>query len=330
MILQLPTRNIDMNKPLKLLKIPYGIAGIQSIRSDGYAYVDKTRFIENLENSDVRFAALTRPERFGKSLFAQTLWAYYDLDAASRFESTFSGTFIGSRKSRLAGRLHALQFNFAGLSSYRPEEDFLITVRNSLHTFFQTYPHPRQQDILHGSHPDAGALIEAFFQILGSEYRQKVFVIIDDYDHLLNKSLHGEVDEARTSAYAAIFLDFFQKLRCACSDSGPVAKIFVTGESSAALSSMKAGAFINPLDSPAYATMSGFTETELRELIPAIIDIDAYGHSVDDIIAGIKERCPSLCLSADARDTVFNPSVCLFYLGYIKDENEEPVKHLKA
>ena len=140
-------------------------------------------------------------------------------------------------------------------------------------------------------------MIEAFFQILGPEYRQKVFVIIDDYDHLLNKSLHGEVDEARTSAYAAIFLDFFRKLRCASADSGPVARIFVTGESSAALRSMKVDAFILPLDSPAYATMSGFTETELRELIPTIIDIDAYGHPVDDIISGIKERCPSLCLT---------------------------------
>ena len=38
-----------------------------AIREDNYYYVDKTRFIEKIENSN-RYFFFTRPRRFGKSL----------------------------------------------------------------------------------------------------------------------------------------------------------------------------------------------------------------------------------------------------------------------
>lgn len=40
------------------------------IRADGLAYVDKTHFIEVLENRCGRFPFIIRPRRFGKSTFA--------------------------------------------------------------------------------------------------------------------------------------------------------------------------------------------------------------------------------------------------------------------
>ena len=52
------------NKPLG---IPYGMMNFVAIREDNYYYVDKTRFIEKIENSN-RYFFFTRPRRFGKSL----------------------------------------------------------------------------------------------------------------------------------------------------------------------------------------------------------------------------------------------------------------------
>jgi len=59
-----------MSEQEALKLIPYGIAGFKQIRSDNYVYVDKTKYIETLEKSGVKYPFFVRPRRFGKSLGA--------------------------------------------------------------------------------------------------------------------------------------------------------------------------------------------------------------------------------------------------------------------
>ena len=53
-------------------KYPIGIQSFEVIRSDDYYYVDKTHFVEKLSESG-KYYFLSRPRRFGKSLFLDTL-----------------------------------------------------------------------------------------------------------------------------------------------------------------------------------------------------------------------------------------------------------------
>ena len=46
---------------------PIGIQNFESLRNDGYLYVDKTRLIYQLVKTG-RYYFLSRPRRFGKSL----------------------------------------------------------------------------------------------------------------------------------------------------------------------------------------------------------------------------------------------------------------------
>ena len=57
-------------------KLPIGIQSFESLRKDGYLYVDKTSFLYALANSG-KYFFLARPRRFGKSLFLSTLKAYF-------------------------------------------------------------------------------------------------------------------------------------------------------------------------------------------------------------------------------------------------------------
>ena len=57
----------EQNTAVKPLGIPYGMMNFVAIREDNYYYVDKTRFIEKIENSN-RYFFFIRPRRFGKSL----------------------------------------------------------------------------------------------------------------------------------------------------------------------------------------------------------------------------------------------------------------------
>ena len=59
------------------MKYPIGIQDFQSLRQDGYLYIDKTEMIYQLVKTG-RYYFLSRPRRFGKSLLVSTLEAYFE------------------------------------------------------------------------------------------------------------------------------------------------------------------------------------------------------------------------------------------------------------
>ena len=59
------------------MKYPIGIQDFQSLRQDGYLYIDKTEMIFQLVKTG-RYYFLSRPRRFGKSLLVSTLKAYFE------------------------------------------------------------------------------------------------------------------------------------------------------------------------------------------------------------------------------------------------------------
>ena len=58
-------------------KYPIGIQNFESLRKDGYVYVDKTALVYKLVNTG-RYYFLSRPRRFGKSLLLSTIEAYLE------------------------------------------------------------------------------------------------------------------------------------------------------------------------------------------------------------------------------------------------------------
>ena len=58
------------------MKYPIGIQDFEKLRTNGYSYVDKSRFVYKLA-TEGEYSFLSRPRRFGKSLFLSTLEAYF-------------------------------------------------------------------------------------------------------------------------------------------------------------------------------------------------------------------------------------------------------------
>ena len=58
------------------MKYPLGIQDFEKLRTNGYSYVDKSRFVYKLA-TEGEYYFLSRPRRFGKSLFLSTLEAYF-------------------------------------------------------------------------------------------------------------------------------------------------------------------------------------------------------------------------------------------------------------
>lgn len=58
-------------------RLPIGRQSFEALRQDGCLYVDKTKYIYELVHAGSQYF-LSRPRRFGKSLFLSTLLAYWE------------------------------------------------------------------------------------------------------------------------------------------------------------------------------------------------------------------------------------------------------------
>lgn len=59
------------------MKLPVGIQNFESLRNDGYAYIDKTSLIWRMVNEG-KYYFLSRPRRFGKSLLMSTIQTFFE------------------------------------------------------------------------------------------------------------------------------------------------------------------------------------------------------------------------------------------------------------
>ena len=85
---------IERKKRIYRKRIPYGMQNFEDVIERDCYYVDKTPFIEKIEESNMYFFFI-RPRRFGKSLTLSMLENYYDINKKDKFESLFGNLYIG-------------------------------------------------------------------------------------------------------------------------------------------------------------------------------------------------------------------------------------------
>jgi len=96
-------------------RLPYGMQNWEDVRLLDYYYVDKTRFIPEIEAAN-HFFFFIRPRRFGKSLLMNMLRQYYDVRKADCFERLFGDLWIGQHPTPMHNQYLVLHLNFAAFS----------------------------------------------------------------------------------------------------------------------------------------------------------------------------------------------------------------------
>ncbi len=307
-----------------LMQAPYGDANFEWIRCGRYAYVDKTRFIEALEKRGSRCLFLVRPDGFGKSLFIETLAAYYDKAAASDFESNFAGTYIGAHRTEKASELCVVQFDFSGISPEHFATDFIARVKRGFIDFCQRYEFGEGFAVLDREHASATALwadfLGAFERRFGSA-GGKLCVLIDEFDHLADERLSGESEPAKRLAASVRLMQAFGAGIKAEVARGVVDRVYVTGVTSLAQGLVLA---TDCSFDPALSSMFGFTENELRDLIPQVLDLTKCGWRVEDVLTRLKAWYGGYCFNAEVGTMVCHASMCLYYLDFVQRNHREP------
>ena len=305
---------------------PYGIAKFDVLKMEGYVYVDKTRYIELLEQSAIRYPLIVRPCRFGKTLFTMMLQAYYDKAAAKDFERSFSGTYIADHKTELAGSYRVLSFDFSGIASREVQQDFVRSVKRALQDFLNRYPMESVQAIIDKDYASPSSLLVDFFKEYEKQTTDRIYVIIDEYDQFANELLATDrqtfLDMTESGGF---YKNFYAQLKMATTR-GSVERVFITGVTTVSLDSLTSGFNIADDISAAsdFAGMFGFKDEELRDLIPQLVDLERSGLTREAVFERMKTLYNGYRFSPNSDLSVFNASMCLYYLKFLKREHKEP------
>ena len=97
-------------------KIPYGICNYKILQEENYVYVDKTSYLEKLENVGKTLVYL-RPGRFGKTLFTSMMYYYYDIKSKSLFDTLFKNTDVYQHPTEKKNKYYILKLDFSNIKT---------------------------------------------------------------------------------------------------------------------------------------------------------------------------------------------------------------------
>ena len=314
-----------MDKPKK---IPYALTNFESIRTENYLYVDKTRFIEMLENENSKYHFLIRPRKFGKSLFLSVLEHYYDLRFKERFTELFGDLYIGQNPTEKANSYFVMNFNFSGLNSSDIESfkmSFTAAIKLSVVDFLIVHKSDiKQVEKLRqelNKLNDVRAFIEFAFGII-KDYDKKAFVIIDEYDHFANDVIAKGEPLSKNQYHESILAnsitrDFYETLKIGTTT--VVDKIFVTGITPIMLDDLTSGFNIsnNMSLEPRYNEILGLTRDEV-EWVMEQIQLDKSLITVD-----LKQMYDGYLFNEDAQNKLFNSTMILYYFLQLKNNGKK-------
>ena len=293
-------------------KIPYGISNYEELVEDGYYYVDKTKYIEQLENLAEKRIIFLRPRKFGKTLFTSVIENYYDVKKKDKFEKLFGETYIGKNPTKLKNSYYILKFNFSGINTKDDEttmEGFKEKVIDAIQRFISKYeldfyinPELSTEGLL-------GSLITAFET---QKREEKLYVIIDEYDHFANELLGFRPDQFKNLVSKNGQVRKWYEILKERTES-VVDRIFITGVAPITLDSMTSGFNIGSdiTRDEQFNEMMGFKEEELKILMK---EQEIAEDKQKELLPIMKENYDGYKFSLKGEERIYNSNMCLYFL----------------
>ena len=295
------------------LKMPYGISNYEKIVNDGYYYVDKTMYIEKLENLPETNIMFLRPRKFGKTLFTSVLENYYDKNKKDNFEKLYGNTYIGKKPTKLKNSYCILRFNFSGINTENEEttmKGFKEKVTISIEGFTKIYGidfYINPEQTVEGM---TRSLIEAF-KI--QKPQDKIYVIIDEYDHFANELLGFNTEQFRNLVSKNGKVRKWYEILKEGTET-VVDRIFITGVAPITLDSLTSGFNIGKDISQdvRFNEMMGFTREELVQILN---NEEIPVEEQKKILPIMKENYDGYKFSLNAEKEIYNSNMCLYFLS---------------
>ena len=306
------------------LKMPYGISNFEELITENYYYVDKTMYIEKLENLPEKRIMFLHPRKFGKTLFTSVLENYYDKEKADKFETLYGKTYIGKNPTKLKNSYCILRFNFSGINTENEESTmigFKEKVSISIDGFAKKYGidfFVNQEQTTEGI---MRSLIEAFKL---QKPEDKIYVIIDEYDHFANELLGFYPEHFRNLVSKnGRVRKWYEVLKEGTET--VIDRIFITGVAPITLDSLTSGFNIGTdiTQDVRFNEMMGFTKNELIEILNSQ---DILKEEQEQILPIMKENYDGYKFCLEAKNQIYNSNMCLYFLNRYIEFGKIPTK----
>ena len=224
--------------------LPVGIQTFRTIIEDDYLYIDKTEIARSLIEK-YRYVFLSRPRRFGKSLFLDTLKNIFEGN-----RELFRGLLIEDQWNWEVN-YPVIKISFSG--GIRSQE----TLRKNL--FYILNDNQERLDITCVEKDDPNQCFAELIKKASQKYHQKVAILIDEYDKPILDNVEN-IPEALVIRDG--MRDFYTKIK---ENDEYLRFVFLTGVSKFAKVSLFSG--LNNLEdislNPDFGNVCGYTQLDL-------------------------------------------------------------------
>ncbi len=180
----------------KFKSLPIGIQTFSKLREGNFYYVDKTEFIYKLFNAESNYYFLSRPRRFGKSLFLSTLKSAFKAQ-----KEYFKGLYLENNWDW--SKKHTVLYVSFGAGVTDGKEELKIILEELINEWIDEY------NIKSLKNNSIRGKFKEIIKILYKKYNEKVVILIDEYDKpildMINKpDLAVEVRDELKNFYSVI------------------------------------------------------------------------------------------------------------------------------
>ena len=308
-------------------KLPMGMSNYEEIVKENRIYVDKTMYIKKIENLADKTIMFLRPRKFGKTLFTSILECYYDINKKDKFEELFKNTYIGANPTENRNKYNILRFNFSGIDTSTLEkaiQGFKREIASSIEVFVKRY----NLDFIVNMEDEAEGILDNLFKAFYiQKSKEKIYVIIDEYDHFANELLGFRTDEFKeiVSKNGKI-RKWYEVLKKGTET--VVDRIFITGVSPITLDSTTSGFNIarDITKDITFNDMLGFCEDDVKYLMREL-NIEESEHK--KLLPIIKENYDGYIFSNMIKENmesyrIYNSNMTLYFLNRFVEQNEIP------
>lgn len=308
------------------MKFPYGLSDFKVLMDEHYYYQDRTHALAEIEETG-RQLVFIRPRRFGKSLLLSMLEHYYDVNRTEQFTDLFGQLAVGKNPTPLHNQFFVMKWDFSLIKAQGDMRDIENALHQHINDQIEQFADYYADKLKKPIKIIAGNAISSFSSVMtaihGSAY--KLYLLIDEYDNFAN-----EVMMSRKSHYEALLYGegllktVFKAVKAAAGGMG-LDRVFITGVSPVVLSDMTSGYNVakNIYLEPEFNELCGFTEAEIEVVLQQLAAKGAKW-SVTEALETMRTFYNGYRFSEMATDSIYNPTLSLYFLSYLQKHQDYP------
>jgi hypothetical protein len=311
---------------VKKTRIPYGISNFAMLREENYLYVDKTKYIEILENLPP-YQFLIRPRRFGKSLFLSMLENYYDIHKKGQFMSLFGDLYIGQNPTPDQNNYLVLSLSFSSIVTSEGKErliqsfddNVISSVRSLVRICRDFLPEKDLPENVTGAE-----MAIRFITQTALEAGVKIFIMIDEYDNFANDLIGSGNKQLYQDLISGegYVRSFYKAIKDGTTKS--IKRVFMTGVSPIMLDDLTSGFNItaNLTLEKSLNEMLGFTGEEVHGVIVEL-GLDLV-FKEEELLKDLRKYYDGYRFCGEAGERLFNSDMVLYFLTALQENKQYP------